>query len=243
MIGVALKGLLGRKLRAVLTALRDRPRRRDDQRQLRPHRHAREDVRRHLRRVVREHRRGDQLKEAIEHGRRHRGCAGLPGGDPREVEALPGVASAQGSIEDEARLVDTDGEPIGGADDGIAIAVDPAADQSLNPLSSSPASGRAATARSRSTSRPPTTGLRRREDRRRVRRRPGAAVTRSAGSSASARSTRSAARRSASSTCRRPSALFDKRGRLDLIRVAAEEGCPSAELIGQIRPLLSATRR
>ena len=36
-------------------------------------------------------------------------------------------------------------------------------------------------------------------------------------------------------------ALFDKPGRLDLIRVSAEEGVTSGELIRQIRPLLSAT--
>src|SRR5918995_4402263 len=52
----------------------------------------------------------------------------------RGVESLPGVRNAQGSIEDEARLVDTSGNPIGKVDDGIAIAVDPSADQSLNPL-------------------------------------------------------------------------------------------------------------
>ena len=51
-----------------------------------------------------------------------------------EVERLPGVRLAQASIEDEARLVDAKGEPIGGADDGIAMAVDSSADQSLNPL-------------------------------------------------------------------------------------------------------------
>ena len=44
MTRVAIKGLLGRKLRALLTALADRARRRDDQRHLRPHRHDPEGV-------------------------------------------------------------------------------------------------------------------------------------------------------------------------------------------------------
>ena len=41
----------------------------------------------------------------------------------REVEALPDVRVAQGSIEDEARLVDEAGDPIGKADNAVAIAV------------------------------------------------------------------------------------------------------------------------
>ena len=35
--------------------------------------------------------------------------------------------------------------------------------------------------------------------------------------------------------------MFDKQGKFDLIRVGADEGVPDAELIGQIRPLLSET--
>ena len=120
----------------------------------------------------------------------------------REVEGLPGVRLAQGSVEDSARLVDEKGKAIGNADQGVAVGVDPAADQSLNPLKlvagkwprgdgqiaidkatadgqhfeSDRPSVRSETARSRSTA--------------------------SAESFASARSTRSAARRSPSSTSR-----------------------------------------
>ena len=51
------------------------------------------------------------------------------------VQALPGVHSAQGSIEDKARLVSPDGGAIGSADEGIALGIPAAAaDQSLNPM-------------------------------------------------------------------------------------------------------------
>ena len=51
-----------------------------------------------------------------------------------KVQSLPGVRVAQGSIEDESRLVDKNGKAIGKAGEGVAIGVDPTADQSLNPL-------------------------------------------------------------------------------------------------------------
>jgi putative ABC transport system permease protein len=51
-----------------------------------------------------------------------------------EVESLPGVRLAQGSIEDEVRLVDDKGKAIGKEAEGVAIGVDPSGDQSLNPL-------------------------------------------------------------------------------------------------------------
>ena len=51
-----------------------------------------------------------------------------------DVASLPGVRVAQGTIEDEARLVDEAGEPIGRPGQGIAIAVDARDDQSLDPL-------------------------------------------------------------------------------------------------------------
>jgi putative ABC transport system permease protein len=49
----------------------------------------------------------------------------------RDVQELPGVAKAQGSTEDDARLVDADGNEIGRG--GIAFGVDDS-DQSLSPL-------------------------------------------------------------------------------------------------------------
>ena len=52
-----------------------------------------------------------------------------------DVQALPGVHFAQGSIEDNARLVSSDGDAIGSADEGIALGIPAAsADQSLNPM-------------------------------------------------------------------------------------------------------------
>jgi len=52
-----------------------------------------------------------------------------------EVQGLPGVHSAQGSIEDKVRLVSPDGGAIGSADEGIALGIPAAAaDQSLNPM-------------------------------------------------------------------------------------------------------------
>jgi putative ABC transport system permease protein len=52
-----------------------------------------------------------------------------------EVQALPGVRIAQGSIEDKTRLVNSDGKAIGSADEGIAFGIPAStADESLNPL-------------------------------------------------------------------------------------------------------------
>ena len=52
-----------------------------------------------------------------------------------EVEALPGVRVAQGSIEDHSRLVNADGNGIGSADEGIAFGIAAStANESLNPL-------------------------------------------------------------------------------------------------------------
>src|SRR4051812_10889364 len=51
-----------------------------------------------------------------------------------DVQALPGVRVAQGSIEDNVRLVDSNGDAIGSADEGVAFGIPPSADQSLNPL-------------------------------------------------------------------------------------------------------------
>src|SRR4051794_13297147 len=50
------------------------------------------------------------------------------------VRSLPGVRVAEGSIEDEIRLVDSSGRAIGDTDEGEAVGIDPSGDQSLNPL-------------------------------------------------------------------------------------------------------------
>jgi putative ABC transport system permease protein len=47
-----------------------------------------------------------------------------------KVESLPGVQLAQGVIEDESRLVDKKGKAIGKAGAGVAIGIDPSADPS-----------------------------------------------------------------------------------------------------------------
>ena len=52
----------------------------------------------------------------------------------KDVQALPGVRVAQGSIEDHARLVNSDGDAIGSADEGVAFGIPASADQSLNPI-------------------------------------------------------------------------------------------------------------
>ena len=114
MIGVALKGLLGRKLRAILTALRDRARRRDDQRRLRAHRHAREELRRHLHRLVQGDRRRHQLQAGDQDRRRQQGGPGVLGRRARaRCRTCPACVLAQGAIEDESRLVDENGKAIG----------------------------------------------------------------------------------------------------------------------------------
>src|SRR4051812_39909731 len=50
------------------------------------------------------------------------------------VAGLPGVAVAQGSIEDQIRLVDANGKAIGKADEGVAVGVRSSDDQHVNPL-------------------------------------------------------------------------------------------------------------
>ena len=57
-------------------------------------------------------------------------------------------------------------------------------------------------------------------------------------SSSSAPSPRSAAPRSRGSTCRPRSELFDKMGKLDQIRVAAKDGVPPEKLVAEIRKIL-----
>ncbi len=51
-----------------------------------------------------------------------------------KIADLPGVRDAQGSIEDKARLIDEAGKPIGKVDDGLALALDTSADQTMNPF-------------------------------------------------------------------------------------------------------------
>ena len=134
MIGVALKGLLGRKLRAILTGfaivlgvamisgsyvLTDTLSKSFDS--VYDESYAATDA------II-------SSKQAIETDDGETEAPAFSAAVLREVETLPGVRVAQGSIEDEARLVDKDGTPIGNAGSGIAWGVEASADQSLNPL-------------------------------------------------------------------------------------------------------------
>jgi putative ABC transport system permease protein len=134
MIGVALKGLLGRKLRATLTAfaivlgvamisgafvLTDTLGKSFDG--------IFEESYRATDAVI-------SSKVAIETGDGETEAPAFSAAVLGDVESLPGVRVAQGTIEDEASLVDKDGETIGRAGQGVAMGVDSADDQSLNPF-------------------------------------------------------------------------------------------------------------
>ena len=159
----------------------------------------------------------------------------------REVEALPGVRLTQGSVEDSARLVDENGKAIGNADEGVAIGVDPAADQSLNPLKLvtgrwPQGDGQIAIDKATADGQQFEVGqtVQAFGDGPVVRYRVSGIVR--FGSVDSIGSTTISVFDLA--TAQR---LFDKRGKLDLIRVDAEQGVSEEELIGQIEPLLSGT--
>jgi putative ABC transport system permease protein len=159
----------------------------------------------------------------------------------RKVERLPGVRLAQGSIQDQARLLDRNGKPIGMADNGTAVGVDPSADQSLNPLqlvSGEWPRGDGEIAIDKTTATKHHFQLGQAVGvfadgplhRYRV-----SGIVRfgsvdSIGSATITVFDLATAQR-----------LFDKRGKLDLIRVQAKTGTSAAELVRQIRPLLSAT--
>src|SRR5262249_6457292 len=159
----------------------------------------------------------------------------------RKVESLPGVRTAQASIEDQARLVDASGNAIGTADNGTAVGVDPSADQSLNPLhlvAGEWPRGDQEIAIDKTTAKKhhfqlgQTVGAFADGPVHRYR---VSGIVRfgsvdSIGSATIAVFDLATAQR-----------LFDKQGQLDLIRVQAKEGVSDAELVRQIRPLLSVT--
>jgi len=134
MIKVALKGLLGRKLRTALTAfaivlgvamisgsfvLTDT-------------------VGKSFDGVYSEsYKQSDAVisaKDAIAVGDGNDEAPAFSAGALSEARSIPGVAAAQGSIEDEARLVKPNGRAIGGPGDGIAVGLDGSAEQSLSPF-------------------------------------------------------------------------------------------------------------
>ena len=240
MIGVALKGLLGRKLRAILTAfaivlgvamisgafvLTDTLGKSFDG-------------------IYQDSYKSTDAVITLE-GRRSRPSDGEHGGPgllgrrarPRS-QSLPGVRLAQGTIEDEARLVDTNGKPIG--NDGRrhrgrrrpADRSEPQSDQARQR-----ALARRATVRSRSTGRPPTSTS--------------FAIGQTVGAfgdgplaqyriSGIVRfgvgRTRSAARRSRCSTSRRRRRCSTSAASSTLIRVGAKNGVTDAELVSADPP-------
>jgi putative ABC transport system permease protein len=159
----------------------------------------------------------------------------------RKVERLPSVRRAQASIEDQARLVDRDGKAIGTANNGTAVGVDPTADQSLNPLQLVAGNwprGDQEIAIDKTTAKKhhfqlgQTVGAFADGPVHRYR---VSGIVRfgtvdSIGSATISVFDLATAQR-----------LLDKQGKLDLIRVQAKDGVSDAELVGEIRPLLSAT--
>jgi len=239
MIGVALKGLLGRKLRATLTAfaivlgvamisgsfvLTDTLGKSLDQ--------SYSEAYKATDAVI-------SSEEAVDTGDTTTEAPAFAAGVLSKVESLPGVRVAQGTIEDQARLVDESNNPIG--KDGDAVGVDPSADQSLNPLKLVKGqwprgNGQIAIDKTSAEKQHFEVG----ESvgafadgpvhRYRV-----SGIVRfgsvdSVGGATTTVFDLTTAQR-----------LFDKQGKLDLIRVEAKEGVSDAELLRQIRPLLSAT--
>ena len=159
----------------------------------------------------------------------------------REVEGLPGVRLAQGSIEDSARVVDENGKAIGNADEGVAVGIDPAADQSLNPLKL--VTGRWPQGDAQIAIDKATADRRGFEVGQTVRAFGDGPVAKYRVSGIVRFGTIDSIGSTTISvfdigTAQR---LFDKRGKLDLIRVSAKPGVSEAELIAQIEPLLSGT--
>ncbi len=239
MIGVALKGLLGRKLRSGLTAfaivlgvamisgsfvLTDTLGKSLDQ--------SYSEAYKATDAVI-------SSEEAVDTGDTTTEAPAFAAGVLSKVESLPGVRVAQGTIEDQARLVDESNNPIG--KDGDAVGVDPSADQSLNPLKLVKGqwprgNGQIAIDKTSAEKQHFEVG----ESvgafadgpvhRYRV-----SGIVRfgsvdSVGGATTTVFDLTTAQR-----------LFDKQGKLDLIRVEAKEGVSDAELLRQIRPLLSAT--
>ena len=161
-----------------------------------------------------------------------------------KVERLPAVRVAQGAIEDQSRLVDTNGKAIGKADEGLALGIDPLGRPGLNPLKLVEGEwprGDGQIAIDRSTA--DGAALRARADRWRVRRRARREVPRSAGSSASGREGSIGSDDDLRFRPRdRAAAVRQARASSTLIRVGADDGrARRASSIDQIRPLLSET--
>ena len=157
------------------------------------------------------------------------------------VEQLPGVRVAQGSVEDEISLTDKAGKPFGS--DGVALGVAADADQSVNPLQVVTGDwprgdGQIAIDKSTAEAQQLKVGqtvgaygdgpVKQYEISGIVR---FGSVDSLAGASISVFDLPTAQR------------LFDKHGKLDLIRVGAKPGVSETELTRQISPLLSETTK
>jgi putative ABC transport system permease protein len=239
MIGVALKGLLGRKLRSALTAfaivlgvamisgsfvLTDTLGKSLDQ--------SYSEAYKGTDAVI-------SSEEAVDTGDTTPEAPAFAADVLRRVESLPGVRVAQGTIADQARLVDESNNPIGKG--GDAVGVDPSADQSLNPLKLVEGQwprGDGQVAIDKTTAE---------KQHFEVGERVGAFADGPVHSYRVSGIVRFGSVDSVGgatttvfdlATAQR---LFDKQGKLDLIRVEAKEDVSDAELLGQIRPLLSAT--
>jgi putative ABC transport system permease protein len=158
------------------------------------------------------------------------------------VQELPGVGAAVGAVEDEAKLVAADGDLIGtGGFGGIALSVDPDGDQRLNPLTLE--SGEwprglsqiaidKATADDQGLEVGDTIGVVARGPERRF---DVAGIVTFGGLESIGGATL------AIFDVKTAQQLFDKRGRLDFVYLAATPGVSEAELVRQIRPVLPAT--
>ena len=242
MIGVAIKGLLGRKLRATLTAfaivlgvamisgafvLTDTLGKSFDG-------------------IFNESYKSTDAvissKPAVGSSAQSDAAPAFPASILTQVQSLPGVHATQGSIEDKARLVTPDGGAIGSADEGIALGIAAAtADGSLNPMKLVTGrwpSGDGQIAIDESTA-----------DRHHftVGEAVGAFADGPVGEYRISGIVRFGSVGSIGKTTITvfdlPTAqrLFDKVGKLDVIRVGADRGVPPAQLVREITPLLSST--
>ena len=74
------------------------------------------------------------ISPETEFGRQAAGSGGFPASVLEDVEALPSVAEAAGSLRDSARLIGRDGEPLGGSSvSPLALGLDPA-DERFSPV-------------------------------------------------------------------------------------------------------------
>jgi putative ABC transport system permease protein len=158
------------------------------------------------------------------------------------VRELPGVGAAVGAVEDEAKLVAADGDLIGtGGFGGIALSVDPDGDQRLNPLTLesgdwprglSQIAIDKATAGDQGLEVGDTIGVAARGPERRF---DIAGIVTFGGLESIGGATL------AIFDVKTAQQLFDKRGRLDFVYLAAAPGVSEAELVRQIRPVLPPT--